>query len=336
MTLSAPFPWFGGKSKVAGIVWEAFGPVRNYVEPFFGSGAVLLGRPTPPKIETICDRDAYVANFWRATKWAAAEVARWADWPVSEADLTARHRWLVKEREKLNTSLMEDPHFFNAKVAGWWVWGLSQWIGSGWCGKAGSQLPRAYAAGGQGVHRVRVPRQVPRIASDGGGLGTHGADKRARLVPWFLQLQARLRSVRRVECSDWTRVMGDSVILGAKKSTFITGVFLDPPYPGKDERQADLYSTDCLDVGKDVRTWSLENGDNPRLRIALCGYEGPEMPGWREVAWKTAGGYGNQGNGRGKANAERERIWFSPHCLSRPEWIGEAQDGEQLEVFAGS
>jgi DNA adenine methylase len=41
--LRAPFPWFGGKSRAAHLVWAAFGDVPNYVEPFFGSGAVLLG-----------------------------------------------------------------------------------------------------------------------------------------------------------------------------------------------------------------------------------------------------------------------------------------------------
>lgn len=45
--LRAPFPWFGGKRKVAEEVWRRFGRVENYVEPFFGSGAVLLGRPMP-------------------------------------------------------------------------------------------------------------------------------------------------------------------------------------------------------------------------------------------------------------------------------------------------
>jgi site-specific DNA-adenine methylase len=44
--LKAPFPWFGGKSRVADIVWDRFGDVANYVEPFFGSGAVLL-HPAP-------------------------------------------------------------------------------------------------------------------------------------------------------------------------------------------------------------------------------------------------------------------------------------------------
>ena len=45
--LRAPFPWFGGKRKVADAVWQRLGRVGNYVEPFFGSGAVLLGRPSP-------------------------------------------------------------------------------------------------------------------------------------------------------------------------------------------------------------------------------------------------------------------------------------------------
>ena len=44
MTLKAPFPYFGGKSTIAHLVWERFGRVNNYVEPFFGSGAVLLKR----------------------------------------------------------------------------------------------------------------------------------------------------------------------------------------------------------------------------------------------------------------------------------------------------
>lgn len=43
--LRAPFPWFGGKSRAAPLVWSALGDVANYVEPFAGSLAVLLARP---------------------------------------------------------------------------------------------------------------------------------------------------------------------------------------------------------------------------------------------------------------------------------------------------
>jgi site-specific DNA-adenine methylase len=73
--LKAPFPWFGGKSRVAHLVWDRFGDVANYVEPFFGSGAVLLCRPTSPGIETVNDLDCMVANFWRALQHDPEAVA---------------------------------------------------------------------------------------------------------------------------------------------------------------------------------------------------------------------------------------------------------------------
>ena len=38
------------------------------------------------------------------------------------------------------------------------------------------------------------------------------------------------------------------------------------------------------------------------------------MPGWEMVSWKANGGYGNQGQGRGRANAKRECLWLSPAC----------------------
>jgi len=97
--LKAPFPWFGGKSRVADLVWEHFGNVPNYVEPFFGSGAVLLGRPHEPGIETVNDLDCLLANFWRALTTRPDAVAHYADWPVNEADQHARHLWLCSQED---------------------------------------------------------------------------------------------------------------------------------------------------------------------------------------------------------------------------------------------
>ena len=54
----APFPYAGGKSRVAPVIWQRFGDVENFVEPFAGSLAVLLARPTPGRIETVNDADA--------------------------------------------------------------------------------------------------------------------------------------------------------------------------------------------------------------------------------------------------------------------------------------
>jgi site-specific DNA-adenine methylase len=113
--MKAPFPWFGGKSRVSDIVWDRFGDPANYVEPFFGSGAVLLNRPTEAGVETVNDLDCMVANFWRALQADPGAVAFHADWPVNEADQHARHLWLVSQadfRERMKT----DAEFYDANT----------------------------------------------------------------------------------------------------------------------------------------------------------------------------------------------------------------------------
>lgn len=322
--LQAPFPWFGGKSRVAGLVWSRFGDVRNYVEPFFGSGAVLLGRPTEPKVETVNDLDRYVANFWRAVQADPEAVAHHCDWPVNEADLEAdleaRHYWLVSEgRVRLEAGLA-NPDWYDARIAGWWAWGVSSWIGPGWCSGDGSWVagPDGWTKGKGGVNRQLphlgnagrgVNRQLPHLGD--GGTGVNSA-KGADIIGWLLALAARLRRVR-VCCGDWSRVCGPCVTSG----NGLTGVFLDPPYSAEAGRDMKLYSSDSGTVAHEVREWAIANGGNPLLRIALCGYEGEHiMPDdWDCAAWKAHGGYGSQGNGAGKENATRERVWFSPHCL---------------------
>jgi DNA adenine methylase len=266
--LSSPFPWFGGKRKVAAEVWCRFGSIDNYVEPFFGSGAVLLGRPQPSGNETVNDLDGYVANFWRAVKYAPTETAEWADWPVNENDLHARHVWLLQQRDTLRPRLEGNPEFFDAKVAGWWVWGVSCWIGSGFCS-------------GNGPWWVDGNRKLVHLGNNGQGVN--------RLTEWFVCLSDRLRRVR-VCSGDWTRVCGPSV-------TFkhgVTGVFLDPPYADTAERQSHLYRLDSERVAHDVRAWAIENGTNPLLRIALCGYEGEHiMPeDWAVHVWSAGAGFG--------------------------------------------
>ena len=123
-TLAAPFPYFGGKSLACSTVWQAFGDVDNYVEPFCGSAAMLLGAPEGQRVETINDADGFVANFWRAVSKDDAAVAEALDWPVNEADLFARHIWLVQQSEGLLARLHADPDYYDARIAGWWAWGV--------------------------------------------------------------------------------------------------------------------------------------------------------------------------------------------------------------------
>lgn len=320
--LQAPFPWFGGKSRVSSIVWDAFGDVANYVEPFFGSGAVLLGRPHSPKIETINDADGFVANFWRAIKSAPDDVAKHADWPVNECDLHARHLWLVENRDAVTARLHGDPGYFDAKLAGWWVWGCCAWIGGGWCSGDGPWGAHIDSEGyrklvhlgdaGRGINRKRV-----HLGDAGQGINR----KLVHLGDWFASLADRLRRVR-VCCGDWTRVIGPT----PTTKLGITAVFLDPPYSAEANRDMNCYSVDSGTTAHDVRVWCIANGDNPLMRIALCGYAGEHNAlidaGWRIVEWKARGGYGSQGGGKGRDNSHRERIWFSPHCLSdKQRWL---------------
>lgn len=335
LTLQAPFPWFGGKRRVARVVWERFGPdVGNYVEPFFGSGAVLLGRPRHrTQMETVNDKDGYVANFWRAIKAAPDDVAEWADWPVNENDLHARHVWL--RTRNLVPRLEGDPEFFDAKIAGWWVWGMACWIGGGFCGSSGSgpwgvldgQLVHLRNAG-EGVARKRVHlgdagRGVSRkrVHLGDAGQGVARKERAHALREWFGTLADRLARVR-VCCGDWSRVTGPTVTY--KNGT--TAVFLDPPYSADAGRDMALYAQDSPDVAHKCREWAIAEGDNPLMRIALCGYadEGHDVlreRGWSIHKWTAHGGYASLGDGKNK-NRARERIWFSPHCLSLQEGLG--------------
>ena len=257
--------------------------MSNYIEPFAGSLAVLLSRPTEPRIESVNDLDCHIANFWRAVQADPEAVTKWCDWPVNEADLHARHLWLVQGLPAHRERMMTEPDYFDAKIAGWWVWGICQWIGGGWCAER------------------RPFRQLPHV----GGTG-RGVHRKAGVM--FHELTTRMRHVR-VCCGDWSRVTGDSVTW----RNGLTGVLLDPPYQDGNME----YVAGHGNVSQDVAKWAIENGDNPLMRIALCGYEGEhDMPSsWECVPWKAAGGYGGQSKDHDNPNAKRERIWFSPHCL---------------------
>lgn len=322
--MKAPFPWFGGKRRVAPWVWEAFGDVDNYVEPFAGSLAVLLERPEwhDGQAETVNDADSYLSNFWRALAADPDAVAAYADWPVNETDLFARHLWLVNTGKQILWAGMEaDPDFYDAKIAGWWVWGINAWIGSGWCSGTGPwkhdqeqgvnrQLPHLGTAG-QGVNR-----QLPHLGDAGRGEPTGEAIRQ-----YMEQLAWRLRRVR-VCAGDWERVC----TRGALNYGATVGVFLDPPYLGE-VRTKNLYATDDHHVAIDVRNWAIEHGDDPRLRIILAGYE-PEhethMPGtWRRIVYSASKSYGSSaGGGVNDANRALERLWLSPHCLGAEAQMG--------------
>ena len=314
--LQAPFPYFGGKRKAAETVWPAFGRVDNYVEPFAGSAAMLLAAPPDAtRIETINDFDGFVANFWRALAHDPDAVAHAADWPVNEVDLMARHSWLVRHRQPITERLCADPAWYDARSAGWWVWGACNWIGSGWCSgdgpwvHDGTRLVRKEGDAGKGINR-----KLPHLGDAGKGINRQLPDSstpRGEFIrSWMRELHQRLRDVR-VTCGDWGRVVKDSITTRHG----LTAVFLDPPYT----KGAMDYSAGGMGLGiaDDVRAWCAANGSNPQLRVVLCGHAGEHdallQQGWHTRAWKAGGGYAL--TDEAIANAKSETIWCSPHCV---------------------
>lgn len=342
-TLRAPFPYFGGKRDVAALVWERLGPVRQYIEPFCGSAAVLLAAPEPANLEVVNDMNGFLANFWRATKCQPGEVAREADYPVSHIDLGARHRWLMAQRDRIAAALQDPEHPGDARVAGWWLWGQCCWIGSGWCewmkpeprsaewdarphaGNAGrgvqasGKVPHVSAAG-MGVQALgKVPHagnagmgmqalgKVPH-AGDAGDAGLLTSAGRAAWQ-WLHELAERLERVRIVH-GDWHRCLnhhygGDS-----------TAVFLDPPYRAYEG----LYGS--APVADAVEAWAAENAG---LRVAVCGHRGDyprlDAAGYLCVPWTR-----KRLTYAGSSTTDLEAIWFSPAC-------GEPREVRQMGLF---
>ena len=314
--LRAPFPWFGGKSKAAELIWSRLGhDIGNYVEPFLGSCAVYLNRPAEfDGWVTLNDLDGNVANFWRSIQNAPDEAAEAAANPVFEVDLHARHLALVSGAAQHAERMIADADYHDPKLAGWWAWGACVWIGGGWCAGDGPWHAEPDAEGvpsftlgngGTGVNRKLphlnggrgVNRKLPHL---NGGTGVNRKLERAR--EWFGVLQSSLEGAR-IACGDWERICSP----GTMTRNGICGVLLDPPY----SLTGAVYAQDSSSVSGDVRRWCIANGNDPLLRIALCGHDTEhnelEALGWTVETWAKGGGY--------QGADDRERIWFSPACI---------------------
>lgn len=271
------YPYFGNKRRAAEEVWQALGQVDRYIEPFFGSGAVLLGNPNHPKTELINDLDHHVSNLWRALQHDPEEVWRLTRTPLSEVELKARHLWL----KNWKPYDFNDVDAYDAKAAGFWLWVMSVSIALG-----NSQLARR-----------------------GKPCGVKG---RTFTREQFNEVVDRIQRIE-ILCGDWKRCLTKATMFpdGFKS----TGIFLDPPYGvGVGVPYEDNTGT----VAADVWEWAVANGDNPKLRIVVAGYEdGRVLPeGWTTIERFEHGGRGRSTSKGKNQNHTLERLWLSPHCIS--------------------
>ena len=318
--IAAPFPYFGGKRRAASLIWAELGDPGGYVEPFAGSAAVLLARPTfdGRRVETINDSDGWLVNTWRAIQFAPTEVARHAAGPVTEIDYHARLAWLQERRTPELASWLEgDPEAYDAKAAGWWLYVAACGIGDPW--GAGpwrvidGHLTDTRALPHLGNAGRGVNRELPHLGDAGQGVNRelpHLGNAGQGLVDYMHALADRLRRVR-ITCGDWGRVLKPSVTRAKAGGDGALAVLLDPPYA----TSGDLYAgTTDTSVAEQVRAWCITApGD---LRIVLCGYESEHdellAHGWDVIDGKAGGGAGYSTNA---ASGRRERLWTSPACL---------------------
>jgi hypothetical protein len=341
MTLRAPFPWFGGKRDVCDLVWQRLGRVKQYVEPFCGSAAVLLAAPYPASLEVIGDTNGFVANFWRATIHQPAEVARWADYPVSHIDLGARHQWLMAQRDRIGAELQDSEWPGDAHAAGYWLWGQCCWIGSGWCEwEAAGKIPHVGNAGmgvqaaGQIPHvsdagrGVQAAGQIPHVGNAGMGGTSLGTDTACEALDDLSSAGQGIQATGQIphlsSAGLWTSggrtawhwlhklaarlervrmIHGDwSRTLNHHYGSNATAVFFDPPY---DNFEGVYRVGSCAQA---VADWCRENAS---LRIALCGHAGDyDLPGWDAVPWKR-----KRLTYSSDKTTDQECIWFSPACM---------------------
>jgi len=318
--LNPPFSYFGGKRRVADIIWKAIGDVDVYIEPFFGGGAVLFARPNyiPSRHkEIVCDKDGFVANFWRALKYSPNEVAKYVDYPCNHIDLIAIKRYLLDNKDSLYEKLTNDIEFYDAKLAGYWAWVFVYSIFP----LVRDTNTRPNIMGGTGLCSYPLIEMYD-ASRDVDDVSLLDKPYNLTIYRWLRVLSERLRFVI-IVCNDFSEVLeGHPSVFDGNS----IGIFFDPPY-GINDRKDDIYMVDDKDAPKRVKDFCIEFGNNPLYHIVIAGYEEYEgllNYGWRVFKWKANGGFsGLSGSSltRGKVNASRETLYFSPHCRDISLWL---------------
>lgn len=274
------FPWPGGKRRIAADVWARLGDPGVYLEPFFGSGAVLFCRPgdRPGRLEHVNDADGLLINAWRAVQGAPDALgARMESLMHDELTVGAWGRELIARRAEVHALLLSSPTAFALDLAAAWLQGQCLWLGDGW----------------PSGHQQILTRPKGILAPSRKGQTTA-----------FLAAFSRRLAGLQVSCGDWTRLVSEAS-LATPGTTY--GIFLDPPYRGTEDTYA---ASDGKDVASCVEAWCLAHGTRSDLRIVLCGHQGDySPPGWVEMPWTRHRGFGNE------TARDTERLWCSPACL---------------------
>lgn len=239
-SLTAPFPYPGGKSRIADLVWQRFGTPSVYIEPFAGSAAVLLGRPdwrANATYEVLNDKDGFVTNFWRAVRSKPADVIEAADLPINEIEYHARFVQLRLKAADLVARLEADPEYCDPVLAGWWMYCITLSLGGtrllyeqgAWVVRDQKLVKVGRRQLSEQEKLLSISRCIPQIDCDSGIFKKSWSRGEWRSL--VHDLADRLCNVR-ILCGDWKRAIEafNAVISRFLRKGETVGVFLDPPY----------------------------------------------------------------------------------------------------------
>ena len=111
-TTKTPITYYGGKQNMAKHILPLIPQHENYIEPFFGGGAIFFAKP-PSKVEVINDINHKLINFYKVMKYDFDELQ-------NLVDETFHSRAQHKESDTLyknEQSPDQDP-----VLAAWSVW----------------------------------------------------------------------------------------------------------------------------------------------------------------------------------------------------------------------
>ena len=298
--MKPPIFYFGGKRKIAPELWKRFGRPNVYIEPFVGMAATLLARPADsfPKTfrETVNDRDALIANFFRSAKLAPEQVLENALGPPIEIDLRARWTHIYERRNQLRHNLL-DLAYCEPQIGGYFLYCYANFI-----------RPAAASA---------KPKALKPSTRASGILSPNAKD---RAWEYFAELKQRLANVR-ICCGDYSAILTDAEVKVPESQS--VSILCDPPY----RKTGKMYATKEFDHAPLLER-CIELGKRKNVKIALCGYTGDyDMPkSWRIEEWeKTQGGVETVWFSPGCKNPKVSAFWEN-NC--EPE-VEEDYDGLQ-------
>lgn len=274
-----PLFWYaGGKRRVAPVVWRALGDPATYIEPFAGSSAVFLARPESQSGRLRVE----VINDHSARLMNVYRAIRYAPDQVWEKAKGIRATVDMDARHRALRVANQSLSAVMRNDPEYYDATLAAW----------QLYTLRYSPHPSGA--MRLDRNV---------LGRPAVNARTLVFEELLAVRDRFERNRvMLLCGPWSSACS-STLCG--RST--VGVFLDPPYDVEDRHTA-LYERDSRTAARECRRWAVQHAHDPRFRIVLCGYDTEGCPpGWTEMEWTS---------GSPTANRRRERLWFSPHCLT--------------------